>query len=221
MSGTIKVLVVAILLLAGLQWYVPRWVSNQMATQIAAFDHGPKPSVFVTAIPFWGLLQGRFQDLYVNARQVNLGPVALQSVQVDWQNGGLSPKALTADKIKVTRVGKVLLTITVDEAALATFLAHQGKFQNPTVHIARTGIAITGRVLLGGVYIPLDTQGSLIVSKDKKALIFHPTSIDGVQLPVVTDVEIFNVNSLKLPVPMAIQSVRLVPGAIVVKAGTP
>lgn len=221
MSRVIKVLVVAVLLLAGLQWYVPRWVSGQMATKISAFDHGPKPTVSLVAIPFWYLLQGRFQDLYVNAQQVKVGPVELQSIQLDWQNGGLSTKALIAQHLKVTRAGKVSLTITVDEAALATFLAQQGKFQNPTVHITKAGVAITGRVLLGGVYIPLDTKGNLVVSKDKKTLIFHPTSIDGVHLPVVTDVQIFSVDSLKLPVPMVIQSVVLVPGAIVVKAGTP
>lgn len=221
MSRTIQVLVVAVLLLAGLQWFLPRWVANQMAAQIAVFDHGPKPNVALTAIPFWYLLEGNFQDLYVSAHQVTVGPVELASVQVDWQNGGLSTSALTHQQLKVTRVGKVALTITVDETALAKFLAQQGKFQNPTVHIQPSGVAITGRVLLGGVYIPLDTQGNLVVSPDKKSLIFHPTSIDGVHLPVVTDVQIFNVNSLKLPVPMVIHSVILVPGAVIVKAGTP
>ncbi|MHB1611319.1 MAG: DUF2993 domain-containing protein, partial [Sulfobacillus sp.] len=84
-----------------------------------------------------------------------------------------------------------------------------------------TGLTIGGKVLLGGVYVPLNTRGTLVVSSDRKSIIFHPTSIDGIQLPMVTDIEIFNVNAIKLPVNLVIQSVTLQKGSMEVKAQTP
>jgi hypothetical protein len=221
MNRVIQVLVLAVLALVGLQWYVPRWVSSKVATQIMALDHGTRPQVEVTAIPFWYLLQGTFQDLYVNAQHVAVGPLTVADAQLNWEQGGLSVQALLHHRLSITRRGHMTVSITVDEAALAKFLAQQGKFQNPTVGIDPTGLTIGGKVLLGGVYVPLNTRGTLVVSSDRKSIIFHPTSIDGIQLPMVTDIEIFNVNAIKLPVNLVIQSVTLQKGSMEVKAQTP
>lgn len=221
MSRMVQMMIVLLLAVVGLQWYIPRWVANQAATQIMALDHGRRPEVTITAIPFWYLFSGGFQDVYVNAKNVPLGPLTISDATVNWQNGRVGVNALLKHRLVIARPGHMTVIITVDQVALARFLAQEGKFQNPTVHIDPAGISIGGRVLLGGVYIPLDTRGTLVVSSDKKSLIFHPTSIDGINLPMVTDIEIFNVNAIKLPVELEIQSVTLKQGSMEVKAETP
>ena len=221
MNRMVQVMIVLLLAVVGLQWYVPRWIATQAATQIMTLDHGERPVITITAIPFWYLFSGGFQDVYVNAKNVPMGPLTIADTTVNWQNGAVGVTPLLKHRLVITRPGHMAVIITVDQVALAHFLAQEGKFQNPTVHIDPTGISIGGRVLLGGVYVPLDTRGTLVVSSDKKSLIFHPTSIDGIQLPMVTDIEIFNVNSIKLPVELEIQSVTLQQGSMEVKAKTP
>lgn len=221
MSRLIQFLVGIVILVAIMQWAVPRWAANQISRQIALRDHGAPTHVAVTAIPFWELASGQFQDIYINAKKVAAGPMTISSARMNWANGQLSVASLLKGQVKVVKTGRLSVTIQIDGAALSRFLAQEGKIRNAHVTITPNGVRIQGSMFLGGVSVPLDTTGNLIVSQDKKHLIFHPTSIDGINLPMMTDIEILNLNTMTLPVPMVIRSVQLKPDLIVVNAGTP
>lgn len=219
MSRLIQGLVVVVLLAAIMQWFVPRWTGSELAAQLQHYDHGPKPVVNVTAIPFWQLASGQFQDVYVAANKASFGALAVQTIRLNWRHGGVSLAQLVKGHVRVTKVGLVTVSMVLDGAALAHFLAQEGKISNPTVTISPQGLKVQGRLMLGGVYVPLDTQGSLVVSSNHRQLIFHPTSIDGIHLPMLTDIQVLNLATLKLPVALAIQNIKLSQDRLEVTAG--
>lgn len=221
MSWVIRILLGVVVLIGALQWTVPQWIGGQISHRIASLDNGSPPHVAVTAMPFWELASGRFQDIYVRATNVTAGPMQIASAQLNWQNGQVGVAALMGGHLAIRKTGKIDIRIRLNEQALANFLATQGKMQHPQVTITPKNVQIKGRMLLGGVYVPMNTTGTLVVSNDRQKLIFHPTVIDGINLPMLTDIQLLDIKTLNLPVPMVIQSVTLHSHYIVVKAGTP
>ncbi|POB09736.1 LmeA family phospholipid-binding protein [Sulfobacillus sp. hq2] len=221
MSRFIQVLAALVIILAGLQWGVPRWVSGKAAAAIARTDGGVAPSIALTAMPFWIIAQGRFQDVYVNAKGVTFDGLKVDQAIVNWQNGEVSVPALERNALVVKKPGRMSVTVVLDGPALGAFLATEGPIRDPVVTIASGVMTIQGKVSLGGVVLPLNTQGTLTVSPDKTAILFHPTSIDGIALPLLTDLQIFQISQLHLPVQLVIQSVTLSDNQLIVKAGTP
>lgn len=219
MSRLIQGLVVVVLLVGLLQWLVPRWAGSLLAGELAHYDHGPKPTVAVSAVPFWDLLGGQFQDVYIDASKANLGGLTIQHARLNWANGGVSLGSLEKGKLVVTKPGRVTMTIRLTGAALSQFLAQKGNISNPQVTISPTEVAVHGRLLLGGVYVPLDTKGSLVESASHQQLIFHPTSIDGIQLPVLTDIQLLNLANMRLPIRLTIQQVHLESNQLAVTVG--
>ena len=221
MSRFIFVAAGAVVVLAGLQWGVPKWAAGQIASQIARRDGGVKPNVEVAALPFWILAQGQFQDLYVKASGMHVGGVKFSQAVVNWQNGQLSLSALANNKLVVEKKGQVKAHIIFDNAALSVFLAPRGIVQNPSVSLTPGVMTIHGRLSLGQLNVPLNAKGTLSVSSDKKAILFHPTAFDGIQVPLLTDLEIFQIDSLNLPLPMVIHSVTIKQNQLTVEANTP
>lgn len=221
MSRLIRVLIVLVLLAGVLQWLVPKWAAGEIASQVARYDHSQRPVVSLTAIPFWELATGRFEDLYVDASNVNAGPLKVQSARLNWANGQISVPDLIKGRFAIVRPGHVDVRIRIDGAALAAVLAQHSPVQNAEVTITPQNVRIRGRILLGGVYLPLDATGTLVVSSDRRHLIFHPTVIDGINLPMMTDIEILDLTKLQLPVPLVITSVVLEQDHVVVTAKTP
>lgn len=209
MSRIIQVLM-ALVLLAGLgQWLVPRWAGNLLAREVSRVDHGPRPSVAVSAMPFWELADGRFHDVSINASQVTVQNFVVQHVHLTWTNGAIALGPLEKGHLKVDKPGHLSMTAVLTGPALSRFIARQGSISNPQVAIKPSGVSLKGRIKLGGSSVPLDTRGTLVESQNHQALVFHPTSIDGLQLPVLTDVQLLNLSSLNLPMPLKIQHVRL------------
>ncbi len=221
MSRFILVVATAVVIFGGLQWSVPRWAAMQLAKQIATQDGGVKPNVEIAAMPFWILAQGQFQAVYIKADNVRADGMMVSQAIVNWQGGKVSVSALSHKQLVVEKAGRVKVEIVLDGPALSAFLAQQGPIQNPKVTISRGVMTIQGQLLIGQLRVPLDAKGTLSVSADKKSIIFHPTSVDGLHLPVLTDLQIFQIDSLKLPVPMVIRSVALRNNELVVKATTP
>lgn len=221
MSRLIRGLVIIVMLVGALQWAVPWFIARDLASELAHYDHGPKPAVVINAIPFWQLASGKFQDISVSAKSATVGPLAVSRADISWSNGQVSVAQLTRGHLKVEQEGQVRIQIQLDEKALSALLKKQGQVKDPEVTVKPGGVGIKGRLLLGGTYLPLNTQGTLVVSSDHKSLIFHPKSIDGLNLPLMTDMEIFSMDKLKLPLPMEIQHVAMRPGALVIFAGTP
>nr|WP_275107228.1 DUF2993 domain-containing protein [Sulfobacillus harzensis] len=204
-----------------MQWFVPRWTGSLLTREIGRYDHGPKPQVAVSAVPFWDLFGGHFQDIYINAHDLELSSaLTVQHAQLNWQNGTVSLGSLEKGKLKVTNPGHATMSIELTAAELSTFLAHEGTIAHPTVSISPSGVALSGRLLLGGSYVPLDTKGSLSVSSSRQQLIFHPTSIDGLNLPVLTDIQLLNLATMKaLPMSLKIEHVQLENQRLVLTVG--
>lgn len=221
MSRFILMIIGAVVVLAGLQWIVPKWAAGQVASQIASRDGGVKPQVEIAALPFWILAQGQFQDLYIKASGLRVDGITLSQAQVNWQNGQVSLSALSRKKLDVQKTGHVRAHIVLDGAALSAFLAQQGAVKDPSVSLTPGVVSIRGRLTLGQLNVPLNARGTLSVSSDKKAILFHATSFDGIQLPLLADSQIFQIDSLNLPVPMVIQSVDIRQNQLVVEASTP
>jgi hypothetical protein len=221
MSRFLLVIAGAVVVLAGLQWAVPRWAASQIASRIAGQDGGVKPKVGITAMPFWILAHGQFQDLYIKAGTVHIDGVMVSQAALDWQNGQISLPALSHNKLVVQKQGHVKARIMFDDAALSKFLADQGIVQSPSVSLTPGVMTIRGRLTLGQLNVPLNAKGTLSVSSDKKAILFHPTNFDGIQLPVLTDLQIFQIDSLHLPLPMVIHSVTIRQNQLIVEANTP
>lgn len=211
MSRLIKVLVALVIVVGLLQWFVPRWAGSLLAKELGHYDHGPKPEVAVSAVPFWTLLGGHFQDIYINADDLALGSsLTVLRARLTWHNGAVSVGSLEQGHLKVTQAGHATMRIVMTAGELSQFLAHEGTISQPKVRVSPTGVGVAGRLLLGGSYVPLDTKGSLTVSKSRQQLIFHPTSIDGLTLPVLTDIQLLNLATMKaLPMSLHIESVQL------------
>ncbi len=219
MSRAIQGLVVLVLVIGLLQWFAPRWAGGLLARELAHYDHGPKPSVAVSAVPFWEMASGRFQDIYVNAREAELGSLVIQQLTLNWQNGGVALGPLEKGHLVVKEPGRLTLRIVLRDSALSAFLAKKGTLSNPRVVISPTGVQLKGRILLGQSYVPLDTSGPLVESSDHRQLIFHPTNIDGLQLPVLTDIQLLNLSTMKLPMALTIQKVQLEQHQLAVTVG--
>lgn len=209
MNRLIQTLVVLVLVVGLLQWFVPRWAGSLLANQLDRYDHGPPPVVQVAAVPFWELGGGRFQDVFIDAKKASIGGLNIQQVLFNWSNGGISLASLVKRHVKVTSPGTLKMSIVLTAAALSQFLAKQGSLLDPQVSISPAGVSLKGRLLLGGSYIPLDTHGALVESSDHQALVFHPTSIDGLHLPVLTDIQLLNLTTMKLPMALTIEGVHL------------
>ncbi|MDA8193963.1 MAG: LmeA family phospholipid-binding protein [Thermaerobacter sp.] len=221
MSRVVRLLVALVMMVGILQWVVPQWAAAQISRRVAALDQGKRPQVTLAAIPFWELASGRFQDLFMKSQAIRLGPIEVASAQLNWQNGQVAVASLMKGRLAIVKSGRVSMSIRLNGQALADFLAKQGKIQNTRVTVTTRDVRIQGRMTLAGVDVPVDTTGTILISADRSRLIFHPTVIDGINLPMMTDVQILDLSTLNLPLPLAIRSVVLAPDSIVVNAGTP
>lgn len=221
MSRLIKGLVALVVVVGLLQWFVPRWAGSLLAKELGHYDHGPKPQVALSAMPFWELFGGHFQNIYINAHDLELGSsLTVNQAKLNWANGAIGLGSLEKGHLTVTQPGHATMRIVLTASELSKFLAHQGTLSKPQVHITPTAVALNGRILLSGAYVPLDTKGKLTVSKNRQQLIFHPASIDGLTLPVLTDIQLVNLATLKaLPMALHIQQVKLEQGRMALTVG--
>lgn len=219
MSRLVPVLIAIILAVGALQWGVPRLAASLVARQLARVDHGPKPAVAIEAVPFWELFSGHFSDVTVTARNADLKSLTIRRIHLTWTNGQVSLSSLKSGQVSVARPGRLTMTAVITGPALSQFLAKEGSISHPEVVIKPSGVALKGQIALGGAEVPLDTQGSLVESSNHQALVFHPTSIDGLNLPVLTDVQLFNLTRLKMPVHLSIHKVQLESNQLVLTVG--
>ncbi|PSR20926.1 MAG: DUF2993 domain-containing protein [Sulfobacillus acidophilus] len=219
MSRVIQTLIILVVVVAVLQWFVPRWAADLVANELGRIDHGPRPSVAVTAVPFWDLLQGRFQDIRITAKQAQVRSLQIHQIRMNWSNGQVALAALAKGRLGIRRPGHLVMTIVLTGTAMSRFLAKTGSIVRPHVDVSPQGIRLQGEIQLAGTAVPLDMAGSLVKSANSQALIFHPHQIDGVALPVLTNVQLLNVASLHLPLPLTIDRVRLERNQIALTAG--
>ncbi len=219
MSRITQVLIGLVLLAGVAQWLVPRWAAGLLAHELSRLDHGPKPRVAVEAMPFWELFQGRFQDVTINLKDATVHSFQIGRLYLNWAHGQVALGPLEKGQLKVGKPGHLIMTVVLTGPALSKFIAKEGSIGHPRVVITPSGVGLQGQVKLGNATVPLNTHGSLAESKNHQALIFHPTSIDGIELPAVTDVVLVNLKTLNLPMPLAIQHVRLQPNQLALTIG--
>ncbi len=219
MSRLIGWLIVLVLVAGGLQWFAPRWAGDALAQELKRFDHGPKPAVVIQARPFWELFRGRFNDLTIAANNAQVRSLVVRHVYLNWTHGGISISSLEKGRIKVSHPGRVRMRIVLTGSELSSFLAKQGSIIRPQVIIQPSGVSLKGEISLGGSAVPLNTEGKLTVSPNHEALIFHPSRIDGLAIPVLTKVQLLNLSAMKLPISMGIDAVKLGVGEVALTAG--
>lgn len=223
MSWLVRMAILAVALSAGLQWVVPHALAGGIASALASWGHGPKPQVSVTAIPFWEATQGKFQDIYIHARQFTAGPLLLSQLTMNWQNGRVNVGDLMHKRLTVMDPGSMQLRVRVDQAALTQLLKHSNipSVKGVKVSIAPHQVTLSGTVRLHAMDVPLIMSGPLTLSGDRSAVEFHPQKIDGLNIPVATRMTIFTVAELKLPVRLHLTSLQLSSGAVELGAAGP
>jgi len=219
-NSLIRVLVAGVLLLGAAQIAVPRVVGAELATALrSATGPGSTDSVAVGAVPFFELFQGRFQSLDWRATHVRAEGLHVALVTASWTNGAVSVPALVNDhELVILRRGQLEATVRVGETALARFLDASGRIRNGTVTVGPSSVRLQGTVLIGGLAGPVDATGRLAVSSDERQILFQPLSIDGFGLPFRTTLVIFDVRTLKLPLPVRLTGIRLESPYVVVTA---
>lgn len=223
MSRLLWLIGVLAALAAGGQAVVPPLVDQALARSITPLT-GPASvnQVQVTAVPFWTLAAGRFQDLTVTGRGWQAGPLKLSSVGVDWQDGAVNVADLLRRRQLVpSSEGHMRVRIAVDGPALAHLLEKSGRVTDVVVNVRRDYVELSGTVRLNGLSGRVTAEGTLDVSPNKRQILFHPTQVDGVGLPFRTSLPIFSLDQVELPVTLELTSVRLSPPDVVVEAATP
>lgn len=204
------------------QVVVPNAAAQALGGRLQQMTGAQGDAVSLTAIPFWILWQGQFQDVTMQARQWPLGSLLVSSIQVNWQNGGVNvADLLDHQTLVVTRAGQMDVTLKMDGPALAQFLRRDGRIKNPHVTIASDALTLSGTLQLQGFSGQITTRGRLAVSKDQRQILFQPSSVDGFGLPFPANIVIFNVDQMNLPLRVRITAVNLKPPFVVMRAVAP
>jgi hypothetical protein len=182
---------------------------------MAPYEGGRPPAVTVTAVPFWELASGHFQDLAVRMHSVTVNGLDIAAVQLHWFDGGLNLAALAKGRVVVTRPGRFMMTVELTNHNLSSLLLREKAFTDPTVTVTSGGIDVQGSLTLGHEVVPLNAVGAITESPNHEALFYHPERIDGLRLPLLTNVQLLNLDSVTLPLPLYIQRVALTPGQLV------
>ncbi|MCY0882048.1 MAG: DUF2993 domain-containing protein [Firmicutes bacterium] len=218
MSRAIKILLGVVVLAGILQWGVPKWVGNQVAQGIQREDKGSRPTVSIAAVPFWILLNGKFQQVTVSAAHVALGSLVAQKILLTWDNGQISVPDLEKNRVKILQQGSIAATVAISQNELSHLVAAQTPIQDPKISITPSGVGLTGWVTVAGLRLPLQAQGQLILNVHHQTIMYHPTSVDGMDVPVLTNIQVFAMHQITLPVAMTMQSLTLKTHHLVVKA---
>lgn len=223
MSWIIRLLMVLVVVAGLSQAVVPNWLGSELAHQLQKVSGpGSRDQVTVTAVPFWMLANGQFQDLHIQVRNWTAGPLPVAALDVNWQDGGVNTQDLVTQKaLVVARAGRMEAVLKVDGPGLEKFLARSGRISHPRVTVGSQYLTVAGRVSLNGLSGPINTQGTLSVAPNRRQLIFRPRSVDGLGLPFPANFVVFDVNQLNLPVALEITAVKLEPPYVVVWAKTP
>ncbi|MCY0879222.1 MAG: LmeA family phospholipid-binding protein [Firmicutes bacterium] len=219
MSRAIQALVVLAVLAGILQWFVPRWTARALASAMARYVGGRPPSVTLTAVPFWELASGRFQELVVGMHSATLDGLSVHAARLVWSDGAVSVRALTHGRVVITRPGHLTVSVSLTDANLSALLTREQALSDPSVSVTQGAIALRGRLNLGHEVVPLDAVGALSESANHETLIYHPEEIDGLRVPLLTNVSLVNLKSLPLPVPLYIEQVTLSPGQLELTVG--
>lgn len=192
----------AVLVLGWGQSVVPGWVAQKAARALQARDGGVRPTIEVAATPFWLLAAGKFQAVRLSAKTLPLDGLTVRGAHLVWMDGAVNLAALRRGRLTMERRGAMTIGFTVTARALAGFLGKRARLDDPTVHVNPFGVRVSGRVRLGGTWIPVVVEGSLMLAGGGEAVVFSPRRIDGARLPVPTAMDVFNLRRAALPVPL-------------------
>lgn len=201
--------VLAVLGLGFGQTVVPGWVAEAVARAVQARDGGARPTVALTALPFWLLAAGDFQRVALSAPSLTLDGLDLHAARLIWTDGAVNPASLKRGSLQIERRGAMTMAFTVTAGALARFLEATARLKDSQVSVSPKGIRVAGIVLIGGKWVPLAAQGRLGLADRGEGVVFHPTRIDGAPLPIPTTMDVFNLRRLDLPVALKFKGMVL------------
>lgn len=199
--------------LFGLQVAVPR-VAASMAERLAGqVVQGPRPRIEITALPFWQLAVGRFQQLSAQGHDLRWHGIEASAFRLSWSDGQITPKS-SKSGWNVARWGRIQGSLAIAPKTLAEIIDRSGLVSQSRVVLHARTISVTGTVHLGGKAVSLSTQGPLTLGAGGTTVTFHPKLVGLVAIPVTTSITVFNLSELRLPVALRIVSIQLSPTAI-------
>ena len=215
MNRAIARLIVLVLVLFGLQSAVPQWVDQAAGSQLHRYFQVAGPTVEVTAIPFWEIASGKFQEVLVSLHRVKIRGLMISKATLDWQNGRVAFGEGGSRRLTVLSPGKIQIGLGISAGGIASELDHSGVIRQSQVEISRGQMGVAGVVRLDGRSLRLAVLGPLSVAPNHQALVFRPQAIDGLKLPGQSQILIFDLARLNLPLPdLSIQRIQLSSGML-------
>lgn len=179
--------ILLLLLLAILQFILPRTVENILATQITKATAATEVDVSLSSSPNFRIALGEIDRSHATASAGYIGDINFKNLTLDAEKVSLDVLELlfpTKDLSAQLRTQKILQhadniqlrgVITQDE--LKNFIAKQdGKFEDPQVSINKDEATATAKVKFLGRTVDLDVAGTFLVNNG--SIYFHMTRLN-------------------------------------------
>jgi len=224
--------ILLLLLLAILQFILPRTVENILATQITKATAATEVDVSLSSSPNFRIALGEIDRSHATASAGYIGDINFKNLTLDAEKVSLDVLELlfpTKDLSAQLRTQKILQhadniqlrgVITQDE--LKNFIAKQdGKFEDPQVSINKDEATATAKVKFLGRTVDLDVAGTFLVNNG--SIYFHMTRLNSNSILSRVNIDTF-LSDIKildgaiLPLNLKFDSVELREGEAVITA---
>jgi len=224
--------ILLLLLLAILQFILPRTVENILATQITKATAAAEVDVSLSSSPNFRIALGEMDKTHATASAGYIGDINFKNLTLDAEKVRLDVLELlfpTKDLSAQLRTQKILQhadniqlrgVITQDE--LKNFIAKQdGKFEDPQVSINKDEATATAKVKFLGRTVDLDVAGTFLVNNG--SIYFHMTRLNSNSILSRVNIDTF-LSDIKildgaiLPLNLKFDSVELREGEAVITA---
>ena len=224
--------ILLLLILAILQFILPRTVENIVATQITKATAANEVAVSLSSNPNLLITLGDIGRVHATANAGYIGDVNFKNLTLDGEKISLDvlellfptkdlPANLRTQKI-VQHADKIELRGIITEEELKNFIAKQdGKFEDPQVSIKPEKASASAKVKFFGRTVDIDVEGTFIVENGN--IFFHMTRLNSNSILSRVNIDTFLsdikvLDSANLPFNLKFDSVELREGEAVVTA---
>ena len=201
-------LIVFVVMVFGLQWLVPGWIGGASADWLGKAMKGPRPTIEVSAIPFWELASGKFQWVVIRGHDASFSGVVVKSFGLDWQDGQIG-LGNHGQPIRVIRVGHLKGHVNISAEEIARLVDERAILQHSTVSLASGAMTIAGVLALDGRRVHLAVRGPLVIADGGESVTFRPQELNQAKWPLTTTITVLKVSQLKLPVRLALTRLQI------------
>ena len=224
--------ILLLLLLAILQFALPRTVENILETQITKATAASEVDVSLSSSPEFRIALGDIGRVHATAAAGYIGDINFKNLTLDGEKISLDvlellfptkdlPSQLRTQKI-LKHADNIALRGIITEDELKNFIAKQdGKFEDPQVSINLNEATATAKVKFLGRTIDLDVAGTFIVNNG--SIYFHMTRLNSNSILSRVNIDTFLsdikiLDSSNLPLNLKFDSVELREGEAIITA---